>query len=430
MTYTDLYQKEGFKIPSFLAVAIIAGTSFLVSNFFLSSPQSTQAVKKNVISLDVSNVSATRANIVWRTSEKEIGLVAFGDAEKKLSTVVTDERDTNTKRSRYFNHSILLNNLTPNHTYFYSLTNEKELLSINDRTVFRFRTAPADNRINSLKPAYGTVISSTGAPEKNALVILRSKGGITLTTISKNSGEWLAPLNGLLSSKDLSLLNPSPSDRITIELFDEKGNVSTVKAPIQLVSPVADPVKMGRTYSLPEDTQVLGTSTEVASSSAKIDPVQNEVFKLSYPIEDAVIPVGNPLIKGRATPLSSISVTVQPSNATSQAVSKSTMSDSRGDWKVSLSKSLLAGSYKLVAKNGTDTISRTFTITKSGEQVLGEATGSAQITSTPTPTPTAKITAEPTDITPTLPSTGGNITYMMYSSAALILLGLGLFLVF
>ena len=94
------------------------------------------------------------------------------------------------------------------------------------------------------------------------------------------------------------------------------------------------------------------------------------------------------------------------------------------------SKSLSAGSYNLIAKNGSSTIARQFTITKSGEQVLGEATESAQLTATPTFTPTATITIAPTDITPTLPSTGGNITYMMYSSAALILLGLGLFLVF
>lgn len=428
MTYSDLYQKEGFKIPSFLAVIVIAGASFLVSNFFLASPQSTQAVKKNVISLDVSNISATRANIVWRTSEKEVGLVAFGNSEKNLSTIVTDERDTKTKKSKYFNHSALLNNLTPNSTYFYSLTNEKELLSINNRTVFSFKTAPSDNRINSLKPAYGTVISSTGVPEKNTLVILKSKESIVLTTISKNSGEWLLPLNGLLSKKDLTLLNPSPLDRLTIDLYDEKGNVSNLKAPIDLVSPVSDPVRMGRSYSLPEDTQVLGVTTDVASTSAKVNPVQSTDFKLSYPTQDAVIPVGNPLIKGRATPLSTIVVNVQSLKGDLQMISKTTIADSQGEWKISLSKLLSAGTYRLVAKNNSESIARSFTITKSGEQVLGEATGSAQITNTPTPTP--KATVEPTEITPTLPSTGGNITYMMYSSTALILLGLGLFLVF
>ncbi|MFZ1549553.1 MAG: fibronectin type III domain-containing protein, partial [Microgenomates group bacterium] len=226
MTYSDLYQKSGFKIPSFIAVAIIAGTSFLVSNFFLGSPQSSQAIKSNVITLDASNISATRANVVWRTAEKEIGLVAFGDSKQKLSTVVTDERDTATRKSKYFNHSVLLNNLKPNTQYYFSLTNEKELLSINNKTIFSLQTAALDNRINSLKPAYGTVVSSTGAPERNTLVILRSKGSIALTTISKGSGEWLLPLNGLLRAGNLTLSAPSLTDQVTIEFFDEKGNTT------------------------------------------------------------------------------------------------------------------------------------------------------------------------------------------------------------
>jgi len=430
MTYSDLYQKSGFKIPSFIAVAIIAGTSFLVSNFFLGSPQSSQAIKSNVITLDASNISATRANVVWRTAEKEIGLVAFGDSKQKLSTVVTDERDTATRKSKYFNHSVLLNNLKPNTQYYFSLTNEKELLSINNKTIFSLQTAALDNRINSLKPAYGTVVSSTGVPERNTLVILRSKGSIALTTISKGSGEWLLPLNGLLRAGNLTLSAPSLTDQVTIEFFDEKGNTTNIKAPIQLISPVSDPIKMGLNYSLPEDKQVLGSSTEAANSSSKTEPTIKDILKLSYPIQDAIIPVGNPLIKGFASPLTTVSVTIQVLRGTPVTVSKSTLTDSQGVWKIALSKSLSAGSYNLIAKNGSSTIARQFTITKSGEQVLGEATESAQLTATPTFTPTATITIAPTDITPTLPSTGGNITYMMYSSAALILLGLGLFLVF
>ncbi len=438
MPYADLYQKKPIKIPSVLAVVMVAAASFFVMNFFISDPQSTKAVKKNVISLDTSNVSSSKANVVWRTSEQELGVVLYGTAKQKLSNVASDQRDSPNARQKYFNHSVIINNLQPNTEYFYSITNEKELLSINDSTVFNFKTAPIDNRINSLKPTYGIVVSSSGSPEPNVLVILRHESSIPLSTISKNSGEWLMPLNGLLNSDTLTLSTPALTTKVTIQLYDEKGHTSTLTTPIQLASPISDSIRMGDNYSLPEDSAVLGTSVESANSVSS-NGNTNAGFKVSYPVEDVIIPIGNPLIKGVASPLSTITVSILNSNDTI-VFSKQTIADSKGDWKVTVSHPLSAGTYSLVARSSIASvraITRDFTVTKSGERVLGEATGSAELTSTPTPSPssvsatlTPTSTAEPTDITPTLPSTGGSISYLMYSSAALIILGLGLMFVF
>lgn len=439
MPYADLYQKKTVKIPSVLAVAIVAALSFFVTNFFLSTPQSTKAVKKNVISLDTTNVSSSKASIVWRTSEQELGVVLYGNSAQKLSNLATDERDSPNARQRYFNHSVTLSNLLPNTEYFYSITNEKELLSINENTVFNFKTAPVDNRINSLKPTYGIVVSSTGTPERDVLVILRHEGSVPLSTISKNSGEWLMPLNGLLNSGNLTLSTPALSSKVSIHLYDERGNSSSVIAPIQLASPISDSIKMGQNYSLPEDSSVLGSKVEVPNATDLPIATKVDAFKISYPIEDSIIPVGNPLIKGIAYPLSTVSVSIQSTDNNSKIVSKQTIADSQGNWKITVSQPLIAGSYKLFARSSQATanaITREFKVTKSGERVLGEATGSAQLTATPTVTATtsASITpttpAEPAEITPTLPSTGGNISYLMYSSAALIILGLGLMFVF
>lgn len=436
MPYVDLYQKKIIKIPSILAVVMVAAISFLVTNFFISDPQSTKAVKKNIISLDASNIGSSKATVIWRTSEQELGVVLYGTSKERLSSVAADERDSPNARQKYFNHSVMLNNLQPNTEYFYSITNEKELLSINDNIVFNFKTSPVDNRINSLKPTYGIVISSSGSPEPNVLVILRHEGSVPLSTISKNSGEWLMPLNGLLDSKNLTLSTPALSSKVTIQLYDEKGNISSLVTPIQLASPISDSIKMGQNYSLPEDSAVLGTSVDRTNSSSASNNLGAD-FKVAYPVDDSVIPVGNPLIKGVATPLSTVSVLIYNSSD-SIVLSKQTTADSQGSWKITVSQPLIAGVYSLDAKSSqvsAKTITRGFTVTKSGESVLGEATGSAELTNTPTPasssgTLTPTISAEPTEITPTLPSTGGSISYLMYSSAALIILGLGLMFVF
>lgn len=429
MPYVDLYQKKTIKIPSALAVVMVAALSFLVTNFFISNPQSTKAVKKNIISMDATNIGSSKATVIWRTSEQELGVVLYGTSKKTLSSIATDERDSPNARQKYFNHSATLNNLQPNTEYFYSITNEKELLSVNENTVFKFKTAPVDNRINSLKPTYGIVVSSSGSPEPNVLVILRHEGSVPLSTISKSSGEWLMPLNGLLNSENLTLSTPALSSKITVQLYDEKGNTSSLVTPIQLASPVSDSIKMGQSYSLPEDSAVLGTSVNSNSSSSSNNS-PSIAFKVAYPIEGSVIPVGNPLIKGMASPISTVSVSIRNSNG-SVVFSKQTTADSQGTWKVTVSQQLIAGVYSLEAKSGQapiKVVTREFTVTKSGESVLGEATGSAEITATPSATPT--VTIEPTEITPTLPSTGGSISYLMYSSAALIVLGLGLMFVF
>lgn len=430
MSYSDLYRKETFKIPSILGVAIIAAISFLVSGFFLEQPRSTQAIKKNVLSLDATNVSSNKASVVWRTSEKEVGTVIFGKEEKALSQIALDERDTVKQTNEYFNHSVPLTNLTPHSRYYFSITNGKELFEFSNKSVFSFSTIQLDNRINSLKPAYGTIVSQAGIPERDVLVLLNSDKSVPLSTMSKGSGEWLIPLNGLISKSSRTLLTPATTENVTLTFFDEKGNKTTIQALIDLISPVADPVKMGRSYSLPEDSQVLSATTTTLTT-----PAPTSLFQLTYPVQNATIPIGNPLIKGRGTPQSTVTVTVVGNN---QTVTRTAAVDIRGDWKITLSSNLKSGSYSLTAQVTKPKLSeklvRSFVITKSGQQVLGEATGSAQLTSTPTPT-SVKATptttdVEPTEITPTLPATGGTITYFIYSSAALILLGLGLLVVF
>ena len=116
---------------------------------------------------------------------------------------------------------------------------------------------------------------------------------------------------------------------MTIQLYDEKGNTSSLITPIQLASPVSDSIRMGQNYSLPEDSAVLGTSVGRASSGSSNNNLGAD-FKVAYPIEDSVIPVGNPLIKGVATPLSTITVLIY--NSRDQVVlSKQTTADSQGN---------------------------------------------------------------------------------------------------
>ncbi|HLL60298.1 MAG TPA: hypothetical protein VK338_01145, partial [Candidatus Nitrosocosmicus sp.] len=159
------------------------------------------------------------------------------------------------------------------------------------------------------------------------------------------------------------------------------------------------------------------------------------------------------LYKGVGIPGSKVFISLLPNTYDLQ-----TVTDKDGIWKASSNTPLNPGTYTMKV-NTTDeqnkpvSLNRTFTIEKSGEAVLGEATGSAtltptktiapKITSSPQATPTTAVVATETPqptypvttsvtITPapTLPETG--INYMAFSmlSVALIIIGAGMILIF
>lgn len=442
MIYSDLYQRKQAKVPSLVAILVIGVISFFMTQFLLTPATPTNAVKRNIISMQVANIGSNRAVIVWRTTNKEPGMVLWGTKPSRLTTIAIDERDSSKTRTPFFNHSVTLTGLAASTRYYYSISNTKELLETAKTTVFSFSTTPNDTRINSLQPVYGTVTSTSGIMEKNVLVIFNYPGAYPLATLSKNSGEWLLPLNGLTSKKGNNLIAPAVSDIVTLAFFDELGNTTTVRSPIELLSPVNQPVRMGKQYTLPEETQVLGTSTAqmvIAKSSdapktlgtTSPTPTANGALTVFYPAQNAVLSVGSPLIKGRASAHAIILVSIRGAGSTTTSLNRTTSADKDGAWKLSLTQLLPVGNYSLSVKTegSITSINRQFTVTQSGERVLGEATASAQLTATPTVT----LTSTPTprdEPQPTLPQTGTTQDYLIYSSAAFIIMGLGLLFLF
>ena len=211
MIYSDLYQRKQIRIPSIFAVLVIGVLSFFMTQFFLTPSRSTNATKRNILSMKIANVGSRRATILWRTTNKEAGMVLWGTGRAKLDHITLDERDSAQSRAEYFNHSVQLAELAPNTKYYFSLSNTKELLETAGTTTFSLSTTPTDSRINSLKPVYGTVTSVGGVMEKNVLVLFEYPGAYPLATLSKPSGEWLIPLNGLTRTKGTSLIAPGLS---------------------------------------------------------------------------------------------------------------------------------------------------------------------------------------------------------------------------
>jgi hypothetical protein len=152
-----------------------------------------------------------------------------------------------------------------------------------------------------------------------------------------------------------------------------------------------------------------------------------------------------------ALPGKKISVTLNPTQS-SLNYAYDVTANKQGEWKVSLNSSLPIGGYVLTINTENDngvmiSKKRNFTISKVGQQVLGESTSATpSATLTPTtpstlPSPTTDVNPSPTSntypsvtplvtATPTVPVTGSNFVPLAGVSLGLVVVGLGVLLAF
>lgn len=175
------------------------------------------------------------------------------------------------------------------------------------------------------------------------------------------------------------------------------------------------------------------TSKEEVLGKSISKPLKLDLIDFIYPTENAIITATIPLIKGVAIPNSSLTLNLKGVNINRNF---KITSDNKGKWTFNDLSKLNPGKYTLQLtgfnKEGIKiNKSRSFTIAKGGEQVLGESTPSA-ITTTPEATPTLEPTLIPTLVTatpqPTIPVSGNSAIYMWIASLAFIILGFSLIL--
>ncbi len=423
MNYSEIYaNKKEIKIPTIFSAIFISLTIFFIAKFFFNTNNFSRASLKEISRIEITNVFPNQTTIFWQTDQKRAGWIVYGTKEDKLDNIVLDKKDNEKTKTAYINHYMVLQNLQENSQYFFKFVVDNHLIEKDNGQPFTFTTISNKIGINNLQPAYGKVINQKSRPLENAIVLLTIKGAYSLSALSKNSGEWLIPLNYIVDSKTQQLKTLSKTDEINIQIIDEEGHNSNITANLDSLSPLIETIMIGKDYDLLQKKDVLSAVSNSFEASS---------IDIIFPKENATIPAGNPLIKGKAIPNNTLIVTVNDSKSTTSIQTKA---DSNGTWQITLPQRLSPGSHKLVLQtkntNGkTLSKARNFTIAKSGEQVLGEATNSATPTITNIPTATVQPTFLPT-VKPTAPVSGGNITYIGLSSAALVLLGLGLLVSF
>ncbi len=424
MSYSQLFtNKNEIKIPTVFSFVFVGIIIFFIARFFLDTANFSRASKKEIARFEVTNIFPNQATIFWQTDQKKTGWIIYGTNKNRLDRIGIDEKDDGKTKKAYMNHYVILQNLQENTQYSFKFIVNNQLVEKDTGQPFTFKTISNKIGVNNLQPAYGKVVNQQDQPVENAIVLLFINDAYTLSALSKNSGEWLIPLNYIINNKTQQLKSLAKNEIVRIQIVDEAGQNSNITTNLTSLSPLAETVKIGKDYDFLKKNDVLSAISNNNIASSPIDII--------FPKENATIPGGNPLIKGKALPNYDLTISVKDGKSTTSMQSKA---NSSGTWQVTLPQQLSVGAHQVVlrtkdANGNTLTKVRNFSIAKSGEKVLGEATDSATPTVTQTPAPTSTLPTSTTPI-PTAPVTGGSITYLGLSSAALVLLGLGLLVLF
>lgn len=425
-----LYQEEK-KIPTpvaFLFLLLMLSTL----GFILNKPKtiSVSASKLKLERLVMASITNSSASIFWRTKEKEISWLVYGESEGRLNKQLFDDRDLADNKNPYSNHYVTFKNLQPDKRYFFEIVTSKGLIKQNNNLPFSFVTKTQLPLASSLPPAMGSIQDKNGRPLTNGIVLLKIEGAELLSDRTKDKGEWLIPFYYMVKINTNELMRPKVDSTVTIEIISEEGETSTIKTILKKTSPLPQTVIIGKNYEFTDgEEKVLSEATKGQLNFGKIDII--------FPEEGRAIPGKRPLFRGIALPGKKIKIIIESNFP--QSFEKYT--DKNGVWSLSPFYDLSPGGHKITLitedEQGDEVkIDRNFIILKSGEGVyLGEATPSGTITPTAMPTNTPfpmTPPATPTSVVSLTPPgpPGTNFFPLTVISTALMILGTGLIMIF
>ncbi|MBI4973884.1 fibronectin type III domain-containing protein [Candidatus Roizmanbacteria bacterium] len=459
MIYSKLYlQKKTSLVPLF----VVWGICLLFLGLVIRSQKTsfqTPVISETLKRREIVNLTSNQIGIFWESASAEGGWVRYGEKEDELDKIAYDERDLAPATLAYTYHYAVLKNLKANTDYYYQIVNSKGAYADNRSKPFFMKTPHQNSQKYSFKPAYGKATLASGLSARNIFVLLQIEDKRPLLVLTKETGEWLIPLHILVDRMSGKIVSDiSDKLKVEIEYLGEGNQSSIVTSTLAGIAPMQQTIVLGKNYRLLAKGEVLA-ATDKESSGSK------PVFFVSYPIENGIIPASRPLINGGGIPGNDVFVFI---NSKPQFAFRTNV-DKSGKWRVLPDTPMGAGTYIATVtskdeRGGKVTVQRNFTIAKSGEQVLGVATGEPTlvptavispslsptivITSTPqvtpSPAPSLSVTPKPTlAISPTTvmtyptvqpspqtPRTGGSSSIPIITSFSLIIMGVGLMLVF
>lgn len=212
-----------FKIPTILGLGIIIAGMIggvvltLESQTFLSQA-SPQVVPQNIT---ISNIEAGKITISWQTSTPTTSFITYGKTQVSENTAI-DDRDDQTPKPRSTHH-ITLKDLEPQTTYQIKIVSGK----FSYPEIIRVTTAAPVQSDTEFKPILGSVTTNDN-PLDEGIIYLSLSGAVTQSTVVKNFGNFVIPLNGIRKQDLADLFNLEEGILTKVTVISPNGGASAV----------------------------------------------------------------------------------------------------------------------------------------------------------------------------------------------------------
>jgi len=410
-----MYRKQ-IKIPNILGMLflffVIGGIVYFDRSAHLNYSKAKTKIKAQDVHL--TNITDNSFTVSWFTDIPTSGVINISNGS--YSQTLLDDLDSDNIQRPRLTHHITAKNLKENTVYTIKLIN-------NEYSIFTQKTAPKIASVYSLPPVRGTLLDMNNKPAEGAIVYLVVGKNLPLSGRVDSAGLWVIPLSNLRSQDFQTRIEPKDEDIIQITAKLTNDLVATAITDVKSIRQnfAIPPMTIGNSYNFTNleskkdliaklnEQKILGTQTKIIPTqiptfAPQISNKKIQQIDLLFPANDGDTTTDNqPRIRGVGIPNKVISITI---NTTPQSAQVTV--DTDGTWFFRPLKPLAPGSHTVTIK-GYDasgkliTIKRKFTILKSGESVLGEATASASLTPSPTIMITPSIVTTPTiEPSPTL----------------------------
>lgn len=394
-----MHQKP--RIPTTIGILLVLSVIGIIAFFEWFEKSPTSASGSIIpVNMQLANISDTSFSVVWVTQSPATGMVSV-TSPKLAPMTYFDDRDTKAKLNPHTTHMVTVRSLTPSTQYSFQLMSNGKSFA-NNGSPYSITTAPTiDGGTGGLEPAYGIIHDTKGSPQPDTIILLTLEQGQVLSTITSVSGSWLIPLSLARTLLLDRYIDGSDRKTETIRAIWNDQEASAVTDTLN-DSPVPTMI-LGKTYDFRKQQAAAKSTPSVLGDTTAIKPSTAKAVGLSTPAQNASLSTNRPLIQGTGVSGKKVTIVLGIINP----ISGSTTVGADGIWKFSPPTSLPPGKQSVTIttidqRGKPAAFTHTFTILKSGTQVLGDATPSATLVPTITPeaTPSATPSATPT-ITPT-----------------------------
>lgn len=186
------------RIPTTLALSVILvlliiGVMFYLNRERSTSSESTNYTPKQVI---ISNIGSTFFTVSWFSASPTTGTLSWGKTPS-LGQYSSDDREAETPPQDRLTHTVTVDNLEPNLSYYFKMRNGPFFFPEKPLEV---KTTPPISP-SAASPIIGKVTTPQGTPLADGLVFLQTKGSSQISTyLLPESGNFLLPLSEIKNS--------------------------------------------------------------------------------------------------------------------------------------------------------------------------------------------------------------------------------------